>query len=92
MVPLQPVHFSAYILYFNEFFFFNKFILFFYFWLPWVFIAAHRLSLVEVSGGYSRCGARASHCCGFFCCGAWALGAWASVPVACGLRSCGGRP
>ena len=32
------------------FFFFNNFI---YFWLCWVFIAAHRLSLVVVSGGYS---------------------------------------
>ena len=29
-------------------FFFN-----YYFWLQWAFIAAHRLSLVEVSGGYS---------------------------------------
>ena len=31
--------------------------LFIYFWLRWVFVAAHRLSLVAVSGGYSslRC-------------------------------------
>ena len=36
------------------FFFFNKFIyLFIYFWLHWVFVAAHGLSLVVVSGGYS---------------------------------------
>ena len=40
--------------------FFNKFIffyLFIYFWLCWVFVAAHRLSLVAASGGYSslRC-------------------------------------
>ena len=36
------------------FFFFNKFI---YFWLHWVFVAVHGLSLVVVSGGYSslRC-------------------------------------
>ena len=29
----------------------------FFFWLHWVFVAAHRLSLVAVSGGYSslRC-------------------------------------
>ena len=31
-------------------FFFNKFI---YFWLHWVFVAAHGLSLVAASGGYS---------------------------------------
>ena len=30
--------------------FFNKFI--YLFWLHWVFVAAHRLSLVAVSGGY----------------------------------------
>ena len=32
------------------FFFFNLFI---YFWLCWVFVAVHGLSLVAVSGGYS---------------------------------------
>ena len=38
-------------------FFFFKLILFIYFWLRWVFIAAHGLSLVAVSRGYSslRC-------------------------------------
>ena len=38
--------------------FFKKlFILFIYFWLRWVFVAAHGLSLVAASGGYSslRC-------------------------------------
>ena len=35
------------------FFFFNKFYLFIYFWLHWVFVAARRLSLVVASGGYS---------------------------------------
>ena len=36
------------------FFLINLFILFhFYFWLCWVFIAAHGLSLVAASGGYS---------------------------------------
>ena len=34
------------------FFFFNKY-LFIYFWLPWVFVAAHGLSLAAASGGYS---------------------------------------
>ena len=33
--------------------FFKKFILFIYFWLCWVFVAVHRLSLVAASGGYS---------------------------------------
>ena len=33
------------------FFLFNKFILFIYFWLCWVFVAAHGLSLVVVSRG-----------------------------------------
>ena len=35
------------------FFFFNLFILFIYFWLRWVFVAARGLSLVVASGGYS---------------------------------------
>ena len=65
--------------------FFLKFILFIYFWLWWVFVAVRRLSLVVANGGYSSCGARASHCGGFSCCGAWALGTRASVVVARGL-------
>ena len=37
----------------------RTFILFIYFWLHWVFVAAHGLSLVEASRGYSslRCAA-----------------------------------
>ena len=31
----------------------NLFILLIYFWLRWVFVAAHGLSLVAASGGYS---------------------------------------
>ena len=64
-----------------SFFFFNinLFIyLFIYFGLRWVFVAARRLSLVVVSGGFS-------------CCGAQALGARASVAVAGRLSSCGSR-
>ena len=34
-------------------FFFNLFILFIYFWLCWVFVTVHGLSLVAVSRGYS---------------------------------------
>ena len=57
-----------------------------YFWLRWVFVAAHGLSLVAVSGATLHCGARASHCGGFSCCGAGALGVRASVVVARGLQ------
>ena len=32
------------------FFFINLFILFIYFWLHWVFVTVHRLSLVAASG------------------------------------------
>ena len=47
-----------------------------FFWLHWVFVAARRLSLVAVSGGYSVAVRRfliavASRC------GARALGSWA---------------
>ena len=51
-------------------FFFDKFILFIYFWLCWVFVAARGLSLVAVSRGYSSL-----QCVGFSCRGARALGA-----------------
>ena len=67
--------------------YFLKFILFIYlfiyFWLRWVFVAEHGLSLVAASRGYSsfRCG-------GYSSCGAWALGARASVVAARGLSSC----
>ena len=66
-----------------------KFILFIYFWRYWVFVAAHGLSLVGVSGATLCCGARASHCGGFSCCGARALGAQASAVAARRLSSCG---
>ena len=35
------------------YFFKNKFYLFIYFWLRWIFIAVCGFSLVAVSGGYS---------------------------------------
>ena len=69
-------------------FFFNKFIYLFiciYFWLRWVFVAAHGLSLVVVSGGYSSMWctgfslqwllllqSTGSRCTGFSSCSAWA--------------------
>ena len=65
-------------------YFFYKFILFIYFWLHWVFIAAHGLSLVAASRGYSSL-----QCTGFSL--RWLqlqlrlLGMRASVVVAHGL-------
>ena len=67
--------------------FFKKFIyLFIYFWLSWVFVAVHGLSLVAASWGYSwlRCmgfslqwllllRGMGSRCGGFSSCGSWAL-------------------
>ena len=63
--------------------------LFIYFWLHWVFIAVHGLSLVAVSWGYSslRCAgfsswwllllqSMCSRCAGFSSCGAWAQQLW----------------
>ena len=45
------------------------------FWLCWVVIAAHRLSLAGVSPGLlSNRGAQASHHGDFSCCRSWALG------------------
>ena len=60
---------------------------YFYFWLPWVFIALSGLSLVVMSRSHSFCSVQASHCNGFSCCGAQALGSWASVAAARGLSS-----
>ena len=45
--------FALSIVWVGFFFFFNLLILFIYFWLRWVFVAAHGLSLVAASGGYS---------------------------------------
>ena len=71
------------------FFFINLFILFIYFWLHWVFVATHGLSLVAASGGYSslRCAgfslrwllllrSTGSRRTGFSSCGTWAQKLW----------------
>ena len=71
------------------FFFLNLFILFTYFWLCWVFVAARGLSLVAVSGGYSslQCAgfslrwllslrSTGSRHAGFSSCGMWAQQLW----------------
>ena len=52
----------------------NLFVLFIYFWLCWVFVAASGLSLVAASRGHSLLWWQASHCSGLSRCGAWALG------------------
>ena len=82
--------------FFFLFFFLNLFYLFIYFWLCWVFVAVHGLSLVVASGGYSslHCAgfslqwllllqSTGSSCMGFSSCGSWAL--------ECRLSSCGAR-
>ena len=71
-----------------DFFFFNIFYII-YFWLCWVFIAAHGLSLVWTVGATLHCSVRASHHGGFSCYRTWALGMWSSVVVARRLSSCG---
>ena len=77
-------------------FFKSLFILFIYFWLCWVFVAARGLSLVAASGGYSSLRyegfslrwlllleSTGSRCAGFNSCGLWAL--------ELRLSSCGSR-
>ena len=79
----------------DDIFFFRHFIIiiiilnkFIYFWLRWVFIAAHGLSLVVASGGYSSL-----RCVGFSFGGllqsTGSRGTQASVVVARGLSGCG---
>ena len=70
-------------------FFLNLFSFFIYFWLCWVFIAVHGLSLAAASRGSSLLQCTQHHCSGFSCCGAQALGAQASVVAARGLQSAG---
>ena len=52
---LKRVNFMVCELYLNRniFLFFINLFYFIYFWLHWVFVAAHGLSLVVASGGYS---------------------------------------
>ena len=64
---------------------------FLFFWLCWVFVAVHRLSLVVMSGGYSAavCGLFLLRSMGFKCAGfggcssiAWAQWSWHTIIVA----------
>ena len=52
-----------------------------YFWLPWVFVAAHQLFLVAARGSYSLLWHELLIAVTSLC-GAQALGAWASGVVA----------
>ena len=65
-------------------YFFNLFILFIYFLLHWVFVAARGLSLVVVSGGYSLL-----HCAGFSLW--WLLLLRSMGSRRTGFSSCGAR-
>ena len=60
----------------------NLFILFIYFWLPWVFVAAHGLSLVVVSRGPSSL-----WCAGFSL--QWLLLLWSMGSRHVGFSNCG---
>ena len=74
--------FTAHLLLFSKFFLY----LITLFRLHGVFIAVHRLSLVEASGSVLYCGAWASHCCGISCYRTEALGMWALVAAARGQQ------
>ena len=65
------------------FFFINLFYIF-YFWPRWVFIAAHRLSRVATSGGYSLL-----RCAGFSL--LWLLLLRSTGSRRAGFSSCGSR-
>ena len=67
----------------SRFFFFNLFI-YYLFWLCWVFIAAHGLSLVAVSSGYSLL-----RCAGFSL--RWLLLLRSTGSRRAGFSSCGTR-
>ena len=60
-------------------FFFICIFLKIYFWLHWVFIALHGLSLVAMNGATLHLDAQASHFCGFSYCRAQAPSTRASV-------------
>lgn len=65
--------------------------IFILFWLFWVSVAAHQLSVFEESGDQvlSSCRTLASLGSDFSLCGAWALEQVGLVPAAHGLGSCG---
>ena len=89
----QPLFLSWYLSFHKHFCLFVCF--YFYFWLHWVFVAAHGLSLIAASGGYSslRCmgfslrwllllQSTGSRCAGFSSCNTWAQQLWRTGLVA----------
>ena len=66
------VYVSCYSLQYIDFIFFM--IVFIYFWMCWVSVAARHFFSCGEQGLHFSCGAWASDCCGFSCCRAWALG------------------
>ena len=66
---------------FKNFFFYKT--LFICFWLYWVFVAVHKLSLVAVSGGYSPLWYAGFLLRWLLLCRAWPLGSVASVKLWC---------
>ena len=95
---LGPLSFLS----FSFFFFYNLFILFHCFWLQWAFVAAHGLSLIVASEGYSQldstgsrvhrlsiCGSWALGCTGFRSCSTWVHQLWLSDSREHKLSSCG---
>ena len=67
----------------------KEIILFIYFWLCWVFVAARAFSLVAVSGGYSLVAACGLTAVASLVAEHGLYGAWASVVVTHGLYSAG---
>ena len=78
----MPNLYIPFVSFFSVFTFLFKFILFIYFWLRWVFVAAHRLSLVVASGGSSSL-----WCTGFSLW--WLLLLWSTGSRPAGFSSCG---
>ena len=64
---------------------FHFLILFIYFWLGWIFLAAQAFSSRSEKGLLSSCDVLPSHCGGVSCWGAWVLGRMDSVVVVQGL-------
>ena len=82
--PLSQDQVFFILFYFILFYFILFYFYFIYFWPHWVFVAAHGLSLVVVSGGYSLL-----QCAGFSL--QWLLLLWRTGSRCTGFSSCGTR-
>ena len=69
---------------FSTCFFFKFFVFIIYFWLRWLFVAAHGLSLVATSGGYPSL-----QCMGFSL--RWLFLLWSTGSRRTGFSGCGSR-